>query len=184
MKFCSACGHPVQLAVPAGDDRPRHTCPACGAVHYQNPRVVVGAIVERENRILLCRRAIEPRLGWWTLPAGYLESGETLAAGAVRETWEEAGARIGELTPYLMFNIAHIGQIYLLFRARLLEEGFRPGRESLEVRLVQEEEIPWERIAFPVIGETLKTYFRDRRRGSFPFAIGDILPAAHPEGIR
>jgi ADP-ribose pyrophosphatase YjhB (NUDIX family) len=124
--------------------------------------------------VLLCRRAIEPRRGWWTLPAGYLENGETLAAGAERETLEEAGARIGEMVPYRMFNICHISQIYLMFRARLRDLDFAAGPESLEVELFTEEEIPWDHIAFRVISKTLKTYWEDLRRGSFPFAIGDI----------
>jgi len=178
MKFCSNCGHRLHLAIPPGDDRSRFVCDACGTVHYQNPRVVVGCIPEHERRVLLCRRAIEPRHGLWTLPAGYLENGETLAAGAERETREEAGARIGELAPYLMFNICHISQIYLMFRAGLMDADFAAGRESLEVKLFTEEEIPWNQIAFRVISETLKTYFHDRRRGSFPFAIGDIGTAA------
>ncbi|MCU0602727.1 MAG: NUDIX hydrolase [Desulfobacterales bacterium] len=174
MNFCSSCGHRLHLAVPPGDDRTRFVCDACGTVHYQNPRVVVGCIPEHEGRVLLCRRAIEPRHGLWTLPAGYLENGETLAAGAERETREEAGAHIGEPAPYLMFNICHISQIYLMFRARLMDLEFAAGKESLEVKLFTEEEIPWDRIAFRVISETLKTYWDDRRRGSFPFALGDI----------
>lgn len=174
MKFCSSCGHSLHLAIPPGDDRARFVCDACGAVHYQNPRVVVGCIPEHEGRVLLCRRAIEPRRGLWTLPAGYLENGETLAAGAERETLEEAGARIGEMDPYLMFNICPISQIYLMFRARLMDLDFAAGRESLEVKLFTEEEIPWDQIAFRVISETLKTYWGDRRRGLFPFTVGDI----------
>ena len=174
MKFCSQCGHSLKFTIPPGDDRARFVCDACGVVHYQNPRVVVGCIPAYEGRVLLCRRAIEPRHGLWTLPAGYLENGETLAACAERETREEAGARIGELVPYLMFNICHIHQIYLMFRARLTDLDFEAGRESLEVRLFAEEDIPWDEIAFRVISATLRTYFRDRRSGSFPFAIGDI----------
>lgn len=174
MKFCSSCGHGLHLAIPPGDDRARFVCNACGTVHYQNPRMVVGCIPAHESRVLLCRRAIEPRRGLWTLPAGYLENGETLAAGAERETLEEAGARIEEMVPYRMFNICHISQIYLMFRARLRDLDFAAGPESLEVKLFTEEEIPWDRIAFRVISETLKTYWEDLRRGSFPFAVGDI----------
>jgi ADP-ribose pyrophosphatase YjhB (NUDIX family) len=129
---------------------------------------------------MLCRRAIEPRRGLWTLPAGYLENGETLSACAERETREEAGARIGDLNPYLMFNICHIHQIYLMFRARLMDLDFEAGQESLEVGLFAEEEIPWDRMAFQVISATLRTYFCDRRSGLFPFAISDILQV--PEG--
>jgi len=181
MNFCSRCGHCLQSAVPPGDDRARFVCEGCGAIHYQNPRVVVGCIPEYERRILLCRRAIEPRHGFWTLPAGYLENGETVAACAERETREEAGARIGDLVPYLMFNICHINQIYLIFRARLVDLDFAAGKESLEVKLFTEAEVPWEQIAFRVISATLKNYFRDRRLGSFPFSIGDIGPAPEKE---
>ena len=174
MKYCSHCGHSLKFTIPPGDDRARFVCGSCGVVHYQNPRVVVGCIPAYEDRVLLCRRAIEPRHGLWTLPAGYLENGETVAACAERETREEAGARIGELIPYLMFNICHIHQIYLMFRARLMDLDFEAGQESLEVKLFAEEEIPWDQIAFRVISATLRTYFCDRRGGSFPFAIGDI----------
>jgi ADP-ribose pyrophosphatase YjhB (NUDIX family) len=174
MKYCSQCGHSLKFTIPPGDDRARFVCDACGVIHYQNPRVVVGCIPVYEDRVLLCRRAIEPRHGLWTLPAGYLENGETLAGCAERETHEEAGARIDELAPYLMFNICHIHQIYLMYRARLMDLDFEAGRESLEVKLFTEEEIPWDQIAFRVISATLKAYFRDRCDGSFPFAIGDI----------
>ena len=178
MKFCSACGSPLTFATPPGDDRGRFLCPACGAVHYQNPRMVAGCIPEFEDRILLCRRAIEPCYGKWTLPAGYLENGETVSACAERETREETGARVDELAPYRMFNICHINQIYFMFRGRVVDVGGGPGKESLEVRLCTEVEIPWEEIAFRVIAETLQAYFRDRRCGAFPFRIDDIGPAA------
>jgi ADP-ribose pyrophosphatase YjhB (NUDIX family) len=141
---------------------------------------VVGCIPESEDRILLCRRAIEPQRGWWTLPAGYLENGETIAAGAERETREETGAGIRNLTPYLLFNICHINQIYFMFRGQVVDAGGRPGKESLEVRLFAEAEIPWEQIAFRVISATLKRYFHDRRLGSFSFSVDDIGPA--PQG--
>ncbi len=184
MSYCSRCGGALGLETPSGDDRPRDVCRSCGAIHYQNPRMVVGSIPEHEGRILLCRRAIEPCYGKWTLPAGYLENGESMADGAARETYEEALARVAGLTPYLMYNICHINQIYLMFRARLTDMNFGPGKESLEVRLFTEAEIPWKEIAFRVIAATMKTYFQDRRRGEFPFAIGDILPLAEPTAGR
>jgi ADP-ribose pyrophosphatase YjhB (NUDIX family) len=177
VKYCSACGGRLAITVPSGDDRPRFVCEACCTVHYQNPRVVVGCIPVHEDRILLCRRAIEPCRGKWTLPAGYLENGETLAACAERETLEEAGARVRDLSPYLMYNICHINQIYVMFRAGLAQRQFAPGSESLDVALFGESAIPWEFIAFRVITETLQTFFRDRAAGTFPFTIGDI-PAA------
>lgn len=175
MKFCSNCGSEVELRVPAGDDRPRHVCGICDTVHYLNPKVVVGCIPEWNDKILLCRRAIEPRSGLWTLPAGFLENGETAQQGAARETLEEAKARVevGEL--YTLFNLPHISQVYLVFRSRLLDLDFGPGQESLDVRLFSEAEIPWEEIAFPVIKETLGLYFRDRENGGFALRSGDIV---------
>ena len=177
MNFCSHCGSRLTYGRPRGDDRDRFLCAACGVVHYQNPRVVVGCIPERGERVLLCRRAIDPCCGKWTLPAGYLENGETVAAGAERETCEEAGARIQSLVPYRMFNICHINQIYFMFRAQLTDEDFKPGTESLEAGLFTEAQVPWEQIAFRVITETLRAYFHDRSAGTFPFAVADILPA-------
>jgi ADP-ribose pyrophosphatase YjhB (NUDIX family) len=177
MKYCSNCGSALKFETPPGDDRARFLCAACGAVHYQNPRVVAGCIPEAGGRILLCRRAIDPRYGKWTLPAGYLENGETVSACAERETLEETGARVGDLAPYLLFNICHINQIYLMFRGRVVDAGAGPGKESLEVRMFTEDEIPWDQIAFRVITETLQTYFRDRPAGLFPFTIADIGPA-------
>ena len=138
--------------------------------------MVVGCLPEWQNRILLCRRAIEPRRGLWTLPAGFMENGETTAQGAQRETLEEANARveIGDL--YALFNLPHINQVYLMFRGRLLDLDFSPGTESLEVRLFSEEEIPWGQMAFRTVGETLKHFFNDRRTGHFTFHFGDVLP--------
>jgi len=142
MKFCSNCGAPVTSRIPPGDTLPRHVCDACHAIHYQNPRMVVGCIPEWDDRILLCRRAIEPRHGLWTVPAGYMENGETTFAGAQRETLEEANARV-EIGPlYALYNIPHINQVYILFRARLLDTDVSPGAETLEVRLLAEAEIP------------------------------------------
>lgn len=175
MKFCSACGSDrVELRIPDGDNLARFICAACGTIHYQNPKVVVGCLPEWEDRVLLCKRAIEPRLGLWTLPAGFLENGETVAAGAARETLEEAGARI-EIGPlYTMISLPHISQIYMMFRARLVDLDFGPGPESLEVRLFLEDEIPWEELAFRTIGRTLRNYFLDRKLGSFPTRVSTI----------
>ena len=174
MNYCSNCGNRVALSVPPDDDRPRYVCESCGTIHYQNPKVVVGSIPEMGDKILLCRRAIEPCYGKWTLPAGYLENGETVTEGAEREAMEEACARIEILSPYALFNISAINQIYLMFRARLKDDKFKPGSESIEVKLFDEQEIPWDQIAFKVIKATLKKYFRDRAEGLFPFEIGDI----------
>jgi ADP-ribose pyrophosphatase YjhB (NUDIX family) len=136
--------------------------------------MVVGTIPEWEDKILFCRRAIEPRYGKWTLPAGFMENGETVVDGAIRETYEEAQAKIESLKPYALYNLTFINQVYLMFRARMVSEDFSPGAESLEVRLFKENEIPWDEIAFPVILQTLKLYLADRPAGIFPFHMGDI----------
>ncbi|KAB2318161.1 NUDIX hydrolase [Betaproteobacteria bacterium SCN1] len=174
MNFCSECGSRVVLRIPDGDHLPRYICPACGTIHYQNPKMVVGCIPAWEDKILLCRRAIEPKYGLWTLPAGFMENGETTLEGAARETWEEAGARIEIGSLYTLFNLPHINQVYLMFHARLLDLDFQPGVESLETRLFDESEIPWDKIAFRTVHATLEHYFRDRRAGGFDFHFGDI----------
>lgn len=174
MKFCSACGARVTLTLPPGDDRERYVCDRCATVHYQNPRVVTGCIPEWEDRILLCRRAIEPRRGLWTLPAGFMENAETTAEGAARETLEEANARVEMGSLFALIDIPYINQIYMLFRARLIGPDVSPGRESLEVRLLGESEIPWEEIAFPAIEKTLRWYLADRGKGKFALHVGDI----------
>ncbi|MDH5480903.1 MAG: NUDIX hydrolase [Nitrosomonas sp.] len=174
MNFCSECGSTVELCIPDGDTLPRYVCPICHTIHYQNPKMVVGCIPEWEDKILLCRRAIEPRLGWWTLPAGFMENDETLEQAAARETLEEANARveIGDL--YAVYSLPHISQVYLLFRAQLLDLDFKPGIESLEVELHTEQEIPWEDMAFRVIHDPLKRYFKERNAGKLEFHMGVI----------
>ncbi len=174
MNYCSHCGAPVQVRVPPGEDRPRHVCDACDRIHYENPKLVVGCIPEWEDRILLCRRAIEPQCGLWTLPAGFMELGETASEAARRETEEEAHARVEILGLYSLFNLPDISQVYVLLRGRLLDLDFRPGSESLEVRLFAESEIPWDRLAFAAIRETLRLYFADRHTGRYTIRMGDI----------
>ena len=174
MKFCSSCGARVQLRVPPGDTLPRHVCDSCGTIHYQNPRMVVGCIPEWEDRILLCRRGIEPRHGLWTVPAGFMENGETTFQGAIRETLEEATARVEIRELYALYNIPHINQVYILFRARLLDLDVRPGAETLEVTLFEEKDIPWDQIAFASVRHTLKRYYDDRRNGAYKFHMGTI----------
>ena len=164
----------MSLRIPEGDNRLRHVCDDCGEIHYQNPKVVTGCIPEWQDKILLCKRAIEPRYGYWTLPAGFMENSETLQDGAARETMEEANARIEVLQLYTTFNLPHIDQIYMMFRGALQDLEFSPGVESLEVALFEEQQIPWEELAFPVIAETLRLYFEDRRKGRFESRIGDI----------
>jgi ADP-ribose pyrophosphatase YjhB (NUDIX family) len=175
MNFCSQCGAKVEVMVPDGDNRPRHVCEACSTIHYQNPKIVVGCIPVWEDQILLCRRAIEPRYGLWTLPAGFMENGETSQQGAARETLEEATARVEVEGLYGLYNLPHINQVYLIFRSRLLDLEFAPGSESLEVALFRESEIPWQEMAFPVIQESLKIFFEDRQSGEFPLRGGTII---------
>lgn len=176
MKFCSNCGAPVELRVPAGDNLPRHVCPACDTIHYQNPKMVIGCIAEWEDRILLCRRAIEPRLGLWTLPAGFMENGETVAQAALRETHEEANARVELTAMYSVISVPHVNQVHIFYRGRLLDLGFGPGTESLEVALFAESAIPWKEIAFRTISTTLRHYYADRKAGAYGFHAGEILP--------
>lgn len=174
MKYCSHCGAPVALDIPEGDDRPRYCCTACKMVHYQNPKMVVGCIAEWSGRILLCKRAIEPRYGTWTVPAGYLENEETVVDGARREVFEEARARIEGLTLYGLYSIRHVSQVYLIFRGALIGPDYDAGEESLETALFKPDQIPWDCISFPVIVRTLERYVEDCARKVFPFHMENI----------
>lgn len=175
MRFCSACGSDrIVLEVPPGDSRPRHVCQACQVIHYQNPRVVAGCLVTHGEQVLLCKRAIEPRRGFWTLPAGFLENNETIAECAARETWEEAAAKVELDEIYGIFNLTHISQIYVFYRGRLVNGEFGVGEESLETRLFSEDEIPWDELAFPTVHKTLNYFFEDRKSGHFPVRVRDI----------
>jgi ADP-ribose pyrophosphatase YjhB (NUDIX family) len=165
MKFCSACGNPVSLRTPDGDHFARHVCESCGVVHYQNPKLIVGCVPEHEGRILLCRRAIEPRLGFWTIPAGFMENGETTQEGARRESFEEAQAQVEIGSLLAVVHVLHADQVHVMFRAKLPEAHFGPSPESLEVGLYSEAEIPWDDIAFRSVDFALRRYFDDRRRG-------------------
>lgn len=165
MKFCPDCGGPVQLRIPPGDNRARAVCELCGTIHYQNPRIVVGCVPERHGRILLCQRAIEPRRGYWTFPAGFYEIGETLAQAAARESLEEALARVQIGSLLAITHLLHAAQVHMTFRATLLDEAFGVGAESLQVGLYEELEIPWDSLAFPSIDFALRCYFADRSAG-------------------
>ena len=182
MKYCSACGCLVSLKIPPGDNRERSVCDACGVIHYRNPKLVTGCIPVWEDKILLCRRAIEPRYGLWTLPAGFMENGETTTEAGKRETLEEANAEVEVEALFSLINIPYIDQVYLFFRAKLLNLDFSPGEESLDVKLMGEEEIPWDTIAFPAVTDTLRWYFEDRKAGEFKTHTGDIRkrPRARP----
>lgn len=176
MNYCPLCSQPVRHGIPQGDDRPRHICDACGAIHYQNPKVIAGCIPVSGERILLCRRAIEPRLGFWTLPAGFMELGETLAEAACREAREEANVEVELEALYTLFSLPHISQVYAFFRGRMPQEQFSAGAESLEVRLFHEHEIPWNELAFATVRRSLRLFFEDRRNGLFTFRAEDMGP--------
>ena len=174
MKFCANCGAAVLRRVPPGDSLPRWVCDACGSIHYQNPKLVVGVVPEWQGRLLLCRRAIEPRYGYWTLPAGFMENDETAGEAAVRETLEEAGANIELAAPFSMISVPRVNQVHLFYRARLLDLEFKPGAESLEVALFEEASVPWQQVAFRTVGLTLRHWFADRARGAFGFHSEDV----------
>jgi ADP-ribose pyrophosphatase YjhB (NUDIX family) len=178
INFCPACGAAVESKIPAGDTLLRYVCTRCETVHYQNPKLVVGTISVWEDRILLCKRAIEPRHGKWTLPAGFMENDETVAQAALRETVEEACANV-ELGPlFSIISVPHINQVHVFYLARLLDLDFRAGVESLAVELFDEATIPWPELAFRTVARTLKCYFEDRARGDLRLHCEDILPRA------
>ena len=160
--------------VPPGDSLERWVCDQCGEIHYQNPRLIVGTVPEFEGRILLCRRAIEPRYGYWTLPAGFMENDETAAQAAARETLEEAGARVEMGEPFSLISVPHVNQVHLFYRARLADLNFNPGEETLEVALFEEPAVPWKDVAFRTVANTLRHWFADRKAGSFGFHAEDI----------
>jgi len=174
MKYCSSCGSKVELKVPQDDHFPRYCCTNCDAIHYQNPNIVTGTIPIMKDRILLCKRAIHPRPGMWTLPAGFLENGETIGQGAFRETLEETNTEVKMGNLYTIFNIPQISQIYMLFFAEVLREDFGETPESLEVKLFKEEEIPWQELAFPFVPIVLKNYFADRKVNKFDLKVETI----------
>ena len=160
--------------MPPGDSLQRWVCDQCGEIHYQNPKLVVGCVPEFEGRILLCRRAIEPRYGYWTLPAGFMENDETTGQAALRETLEEAGARVELGAPFSMISVPHVNQVHLFYRARLRDLNFQPGEETLEVALFEEGELPWKDVAFRTVALTLQHWFADRSNGEFGFHAEDI----------
>jgi len=176
IKHCRDCGAAAVYRIPDdGDTKERAVCPVCHTVHYENPLIVVGTIPYWEDKVLLCKRNIEPRWGKWTLPAGFMELAETVAEGAARETLEESGAQFELEGFFSLLNVAHVGQVHMFYRARLLSQTFEPGFETIEARLFAEEEIPWEQIAFRTVKVTLERYFRDRAAGQFNFHAVDIV---------
>lgn len=171
---CRVCGAPTDYRVPPDDNRPRATCTACGLVHYENPLNVVGTVPVWQDQVLLCRRAIEPRHGLWTLPAGFMELGETTAQGALRETVEESGAHVELEGLFTLLNVVRVGQVHLFYRARMLDLHLDPGPETLEARLFREDEIPWDELAFRTVRETLRLFFENRRVGQYDVHTLDI----------
>ena len=174
IKHCRVCGTEVTYRVPADDNRERAVCPACGEIHYVNPLNVVGTVPVWGEQVLLCRRNIEPRYGFWTLPAGFMEMGESTADGALRETIEEAGARVEMQGLFTVLNVVRVGQVHLFYRARMLEPTLEPGPETIEARLFREDEVPWDELAFRTVRVTLEHFFADRRSGTFGMHAGDI----------
>lgn len=176
INFCSCCGAAINRRIPPGDSLERHVCDSCGTIHYQNPRMVVGALPVWEDKILLCRRAIEPSYGKWTLPGGFMENGESLEQAASRETLEESGAQIELTGLYSIISLPHIHQVHFFYRARLLNLDLHPGEETLEQALFSEADIPWGDIAFRTVELTLRHYFRERASGSFGFHSTSLYP--------
>ena len=176
IKHCKSCGTAVAYRVPDdGDTRERAVCPSCHTIHYENPLNVVGTVPVWGDKVLLCKRNIEPRLGKWTLPAGFMELGETVAQGAARETVEEAGAQFEMQDLFSIMNVARVGQVHFFFRAQLTSDQFDPGHETMEARLFAEHEVPWDEIAFRTVKETLQHYFEDAKRKQFDLHQVDIV---------
>jgi ADP-ribose pyrophosphatase YjhB (NUDIX family) len=180
LNFCSNCGSRVISAIPPGDHLPRFVCSNCGMVHYKNPLLVLGCVPEWEDKILLCRRAIEPRLGYWTVPAGFMENGETLQHAAARECYEEALAKVEIGSLLAVVDVTHAHQVHVMFRARLLVPEFGPGTASLEVGLYGESEIPWANLAFPSGVFTLQKFFADRAAGREDYHITELARPLRP----
>lgn len=180
MNFCSNCGARVALSIPQGDNRERFVCQSssCASIHYQNPRIITGCLPVYGDSVLLCKRAIEPRYGLWTIPAGFMENGETTEAGALRESWEEAYANLAISHLYGLYDLPHINQVYFIYKAELQDTLFKSSPESLEVALFKESDIPWDNLAFKVVEKTLRRFFEDKKQGDFPLHKETLFPAA------
>lgn len=174
MKYCSTCGEQVEQRIPEGDNRHRYVCVSCETIHYQNPRIVAGTVPVLDGRVLLCRRAIEPRYGYWTLPAGFMENSETTLEAAARETLEEALATVTMEDLYTIIHVPHIDQVHMFYRATLNNEDFGAGQESLETRLFSLDEIPWDQLSFPTVRRTLELFLEDHKHDRFPVHVEDI----------
>jgi len=180
-KYCSRCRARLVRKIPEGDNLTRFVCEKCQTIHYQNPKIIAGCLPVWEDKILLCKRAIEPRYGFWTLPAGFMENNETVEQAAMRETWEEAHAKVEQLSIYTVISLSRISQVYIMFRANLQDLTFAPSSESLDVQLFTQDKIPWDCLAFPVIRWILEYYFQDRVIGHFPVHASKITPAFLPQ---
>ncbi|MAK90908.1 MAG: NUDIX hydrolase [Oleibacter sp.] len=161
MKYCSQCASELVITIPDGDNRERHVCPACQTIFYQNPRIVAGTIPVYQGKVLLCRRAIEPRRGLWTLPAGFMENGESTEEAALRETLEEAQASVDIRSLFSVITVPHIDQVHIFFLAEMRTPEFGAGEESLDVQLFSPEDIPWDEMAFPTVNKTLNLWLKD-----------------------
>jgi len=173
MKFCTYCGEKVSVGIPENDNRERFICISCETIHYQNPNIVAGVLpiyknTEGEDKVLLCKRAIEPRYGYWTLPAGFMENGESVEEAALRESVEEANLTLDNMQLYTIMSLVNINQVYMMFKADITDKDFSPGIESLETELFSEDEIPWDELAFPIMTKTLQHYFEDRKSQVYP----------------
>tara|TARA_X000001036_G_scaffold438727_1_gene487377 strand:+ start:3235 stop:3771 length:537 start_codon:yes stop_codon:yes gene_type:complete len=174
MKYCSVCGSLTVRKIPEGDNRERDCCENCGTIHYSNPKIIVGTIPSKDSAVLLCKRGIEPRYGKWTLPGGFLENGETVAQGAFRETLEETNTEVEMEDLYAIFNVPQINQVYMLYRANVVSNDYAPTSESLEVQFFEEDEIPWDELAFPFVPIVLKNFFSDLEKDEFPLTTHTI----------
>ncbi len=174
MKFCSTCGAKVMQRVPEGDNRMRFVCISCHQIHYQNPNIVAGTLPYHGDKVLLCKRAIEPRMGFWTLPAGFMENEETVESAALRETLEEAEARIVDASLYTVINVPHVNQVHIFYLGKILDGQYGAGVETSDAQLFLEKDIPWNDIAFKTVYVTLKHYFADRKEKTFPVRVEDI----------
>ncbi|PJE79952.1 NADH pyrophosphatase [invertebrate metagenome] len=176
INFCYHCGSVMTRQIPASDNRMRDVCKSCGIIHYQNPTIITGCLPVFGDKILLCKRGIEPRKGFWTLPAGFMELGETIEEGAARETLEEAGAIVRIKSLYTLFDVAHAGQVSMFFLASMSSPEYQAGSESLEVALFREEDIPWDDLSFSTVSRTLRYYFHDREIRRYPLHRDRIMP--------
>ena len=179
MNFCSECGNKVKKKIPQGDNKLRFCCDNCNAIYYHNPKIIAGTVTVKGDEVLLCKRAIKPRYGLWTIPAGFLENKETIEKGSIRETKEETNAEVKTKSLYAIFDIPQIHQIYMLFLADLGNEKYGPTSESLEVNLFKEKDVPWKSLAFPFVPIILKYFFEDYRNNSFPLRIETIERKDH-----